>query len=240
MKATKKHIIAILLFLVTSVAILEGVYIWGYIHSTVYGLSPIEYFPMPISATTTHPSQTAQNQNWKVYTNIGHGYHVSYPEEAMVAPVAEMESKTIDQSDDVVISKPGRSGTRLTVTAYVPLAPNAPSLLLEERKSLIALPLQQFAEEIRKIQFNDTNASVQGKQTGELKEITFAGQKAYAFTLTKSFKEWSRENLGHIIPEGFVFNFIFVENKSGEKLMISYPMNDPSSEQMRNSFEFIK
>ncbi|HVS79507.1 MAG TPA: hypothetical protein VHF05_00860 [Candidatus Paceibacterota bacterium] len=179
-------------------------------------------------------SEVPQTQDWKTYQNVAHGYAVSYPEDAAVQPVAEMEGKPVEQSDDIIIEIPG-VGEKFGATIYLPFQ-NAPKALTEERNKLIMLPLFQFAESIRQMQLDDTNPYTKNKKVGGLNEIDLEGQKAYSFTLTKSFSQGlaGGYSLG---KEGTVFNFVFVENKSGEKIMIHYPLNDDVAERMIDSFE---
>lgn len=82
---------------------------------------------------------------------------------------------------------------------------------------------------------------MQGREIGDLKPITIAGQLAYSFTLTKGFKEESepKDDLGYILPGDSVYNFVFLENRTGEKLMIHYPLGDAISERIAQSLEVL-
>lgn len=181
-------------------------------------------------------STISQNQNWQTYINISYGYEILYPENASVSQVSEEESGSIEQSEAVYVQIPG-VGNKFAITMYLPYK-NAPEPLAGEQLKLVTLPLKQFAEAIRQLQINDDNPNTKDRKVGELKETILAGQKAYSFTLTKSFNKGLAG--GYILSkDGTVFNFIFVENKAREKLMIHYPLNGVIAEQIKNSFEFL-
>ncbi len=182
--------------------------------------------------------EISDNQNWKTYANIAYGYSIIYPENAEIAKVSEEEQGPAEQSEAVYVQIPGAGGMKFAVTAYLPYK-YAPEPLAEEQRSFIALPLPQFAETIRQLQINDNNPNTRDKKVGELKEITLDGQKAYSFTLTRSFNKGLAG--GYILDtKGTIFNFIFVENKAGEKLMIHYPLSDNISEKILKLFEINK
>lgn len=176
------------------------------------------------------------NQNWKTYTNVTYGYSIIYPENAVIAKISEEELGPAEQSEAIDVQIPG-VGTKFSVVAYLPYK-YAPEPLAEEQKNLATLPLPQFTETIRQFQINDDNPNTKDKKVGELKEITLAGQKAYSFTLTKSFNKGLAG--GFILPKDITFNFIFVENGEGIKLMTYYPMEDNTSREIVNSFKFNK
>lgn len=176
----------------------------------------------------------SQNINWITYNNVAHGYKISYPQEIIVAPVAEMDSRPIDKIDDIEFFIPGKI-TALFITVLVPYT-NASKTIATERTKLINLPLQQYAETLRQYQIEDKNPTIQNKQVGDLKEAVIAGQKAYSFTLTKSFTFGSVG--GYALADSTIYNYILTENKNGEKLIIHYPMGNSLSEQMKNSFAF--
>jgi len=75
------------------------------------------------------------------------------------------------------------------------------------------------------------------RQIGALTETTFAGHKAYSFTLTDGFtKEFAGS--GYALPQGVTINFVAVENSAGIKLLIGYPLNDDATAKMKDSFKF--
>jgi hypothetical protein len=181
------------------------------------------------SATSGLPSI-----NWNVYNNTVHGYRVSYPSVVTIAPITEIDSRSLDKVDDLEFFLPGKI-TALFVTVSTQYA-NAPEAIATERATLISLPLRQFAETLRQYQITDKNPAVLGKQIGNLQETDFAGQKAYSFTLTKSFSLGLAG--GYALADGTMYNYILTENKNGEKFIIHYPIGDSLSEQMKDSFVF--
>lgn len=173
--------------------------------------------------------------NWKTYTNTIYGYELKYPADMKVDYVGEYATIPVEQSDDPMIYFPG-GPTEFGVTAYLSdTSHNSPAI--RERNNLITLPLPQFSEEIRQMQVNDKNIHVLNKQIGELKEITFVGQKAYSFTLTESFSRGLSGGYALGLEGSHAFNFIFVENKNGIKLMIRYPLGDAIAERIKDSFK---
>ncbi len=172
---------------------------------------------------------------WNTYTNTTYSYSLSYPDGLRLGYPGMAETVRIEETDDLMIDadlKPAIFG----VTAYtVDTAHDSPAI--KERNSLATLPLKEFAEGVRQLQVNDSNSSIQDKTVGELQEITFAGKPAYSFTLNKAFVSDSLGSGYILTPEDTNFNFIFVENKFGQKLMVRYLVNDTAAEGIKNSFK---
>ena len=180
-------------------------------------------------------SETSEKQGWKTYANQAYGYHVSYPPNAIVASHSE-DTTQLDQIADVEISIIGQT-TLFFVTAYIPYGDVSESFV-RERNTIVTLPLRQFAEALRQWQVNNQNPSMTGRQVGEFKAITFAGKKAYSFTLTKGFSESPDGQYGYMLPEGVTYNFIIVENGKGQKLLIHYPNTMQVAKQIESTFKF--
>lgn len=173
--------------------------------------------------------------NWKIYTNTVYGYQVSYPQDTIPDDIIRHEPIPVEESDDVTITTK-ENLTKFGVTAYTPLT-GWGTEIEKKQTELITLPLQQFAEAVRKIQVDDKNPYEQDKHAGELNEITFAGQKAYSFTLNRGFN--GPHGSYTLDPDTAVYNLVFIENKAGVKLMIRYPLNDSIAERIANSFKVI-
>ena len=174
--------------------------------------------------------------SWKTYTNTSYGYQVKYPANMTVDYVGAYATIPVEQSDDAIIGKLNSGPTEFQVTAYILNSLQSGTSYDKQRADLIALPLQQLAETVRQVQVDDKNASTSGKQIGELKKITFGEQEAYSFTLTKYFSNGVSGGYG-FQPDNAVFNFIFIENKTEQKLMISYPLGDAVAEKIKDSFQ---
>ncbi|MFI5260533.1 MAG: hypothetical protein ACHQU0_01945 [Candidatus Paceibacteria bacterium] len=173
--------------------------------------------------------------HWKTYTNTSYGYQVKYPANMTVSYIGENSTIPVEQSDDAIIGVLNGGPTEFQVTAYVLYSVQSGTSYNKQRSDLIALPLQKLAETVRQAQVNDKNPATPDKQTGQLKEITFAGQKGYSFTVTRTFNGLNGDYL--LQPTNTTFDFIFIENKSGQKLMISYPLGDTVAEKIGNSFQ---
>jgi hypothetical protein len=184
------------------------------------------------------PPPVVQNQNWKTYTNTSYGYSVSYPTEANIVPRSEEDSTPIEQINDLDFGIPG-TGTSFSIRVILPYK-YAPKDLADERLRLATTSLDQFAKMLYQYQIEEKNPNMKDKEIGKLEEITFAGQKSYSFTLTKGFAEIKdgERFSGYVIPNGTTYNFILTKNKDAKNMVISYPIGDSISEQMKDFFEF--
>ncbi|MHB8652101.1 MAG: hypothetical protein ACYC8S_03115 [Minisyncoccota bacterium] len=106
----------------------------------------------------------------------------------------------------------------------------------KERYELLSLNIEEFSKKIRQEQVDDENYAAQGKKIGQLEETTVDGQKAYKFTLTKTFGGLlGGEALG---PN--VYQFTITESPFGDKFIIHYQIADITAERELRSFKFIK
>jgi hypothetical protein len=151
-------------FQITIIAILIiAVGIYYFIHS--HNQSTIEVVP----------------STWKIYTNTIYGYQVSYPQDAVVDSIIGTVDSPVEESDDITITTK-EHWTAVGVTAYIPLT--GWGVAIEKKQiNLITLPLPQFAKAVRQMQVDDQNPYELGKQSGELQEITFNGQRAYSLKI---------------------------------------------------------
>ena len=164
---------------------------------------------------------------WKTYTNTKYGYTLKYPPDESVSIVGgESALPPIEELDNPVIGEFMGMPT-FGIDAYT----SSPSY-----RQLADLSLRDLAEAIREYQVNDKNPYEPNKRTGDLFKITFAGDIAYSFTQTDGF---TGPTGGYVLmPMGSPFNYIFVENRSGIKLMIRYLISDKDAEKIADSFKF--
>ena len=178
--------------------------------------------------------------DWGMYVNTANGYQLKFPKNARISARAEDEDALpLDKLNRAHIFVPGES-TEVYVEAYAPRAASAKTLDLASTLNQSAvLPLQEFAEDIRQMQVRDKSPYAAGKMIGELQDSLFAGQNAYSFTLTKTFTESSDGSYGYALPDGATYNYVLLENRSGTKLMIHYPLGDYTSESIAASFQLL-
>lgn len=182
-------------------------------------------------ATTPPISSTS---DWKTYINSSYGYQVSYPQNALATKYYEEDNDPLEKTEYLQIFIPGEI-TQFSVEAYISNT-NATDSVSMELNALDALPLQQFATALHQYQIDNPNQNMKDRQVGDLTETTFAGQKAYSFTLTNGFTTPAGE---YAIPTGVTFNYIAIENKAGIKLLIYYPLSNSVTETIKDSFAFI-
>ena len=114
--------------------------------------------------------------------------------------------------------------------------------LTGDASDVFFLDLKSFAEKMRKNQVEDKNTWISDRYVGEMREISVDGRKGYLFLLTKAFT-WGMnsegyENGGYAFLDDKTRTYIFVENKQGEKYIISYITGNVISEKMLESFKF--
>ena len=182
------------------------------------------------SVTTSPVSST---HDWETYINSLYGYQVSYPKNAIATKYYEEDRDPLEKTKYFQIFIPGEL-TQFSVESYIPNNDATDSVSME-LNALDALPLQQFATALHQYQMDNPNQNMKDRQVGGLIETTFAGQKAYSFTLTKGFSTPAGE---YAIPTGTIFNYIVVENNTGIKFLIYYPLNDSFAEAIKDSFAF--
>ncbi|MDO8572140.1 MAG: hypothetical protein Q7S11_00020 [bacterium] len=195
-----------------------------------------EWFPVKTDkATTTTVPKKLDTSTWKKYKNTSFRYSVKYPKDAEISTIVDLDPTPVEKGSDIQIFVPG-SNTDITVNVLVPLI-HVSSETIIKRNKLLALSLRELSEKVRLYEVNYKNPNFKNREVGSMKEITIDGQKAYSFTLSAGFDfEWTG---GYILPDNTIYNYIFVENKNGEKMMIHYPLKDEVSGAMMSSFAFL-
>lgn len=184
-----------------------------------------------ISRPTAKKSDTQANApTCQTYTNSLYGYKMSYPSDETVSYIAEYDTIPVEQSADPIIYKTGGSVEfGIDVYASSTNTNNSPAAI-KKWNSLINLPIRQFAETIR---LNQNAGKVSSMST-----TTLGGQEAYSFTTTGSFTDIMGG--GYLLGTGNIpYNYVFVDDKAGQKFMIRYPSDDATAEQMKSSFQFV-
>lgn len=189
---------------------------------------------------TNIDSQVKKETIWIDYVNNAYKYKVKYPEGARVYSPSET-AEPLDRIMNLQISVEDIN-TRFFVD-YFWLASDPRIGISDEVKNenekLFNSTVKEFAEALHQYQIDDDNSNIKNRKVGDLKEIQFADKTAYSFTLDKGFREYSSADYGYAIPDGMTYNYIFVENNFGDKLIIYYRVGDDLSEQIKDSFGFL-
>lgn len=180
-----------------------------------------------------------KDSEWKVLDNKKYRYILSYPNSVRGG---------VDSMEDIPIEEGAMVGF-YTEASSVHFVFSVEAL--KERMSwgvagdandIFFLDLKSFAKEMRRNQVEYKNPNISDKYVGEMREISVDGQKGYSFMLTKAFA-WGRNSEGYDTG-GYMFlddstrTYIFVENKQGEKYIISYITGNVIAEKMLESFKF--
>jgi hypothetical protein len=110
---------------------------------------------------------------------------------------------------------------------------------LEQRSALLSLDLKSFANQIQAYEAQDPrqNDWTKDKKVGPLVETTVNSQKAYQFTLTKSF---GGPFGGYALAGDKTYMFVVTENTLGDKFILHYVSENPVSKSIFQSFRFVQ
>ncbi len=174
---------------------------------------------------STGSATTTAQANWLTYTNTKYSYALQYQKNGIIQPLAEEERLPIEESGAVGISIPGLAGG-IEIIALVPYyGTSTPSNPFNES---VKGDLLTFAQVSRQKFVDDKNPNFPNKKIGDLEEITFAGHKAYAATVT-----------GYTDSHGSdTFRYIYVEN-GNYKFVIQYSLKGNLSKQIIDTFTFL-
>lgn len=174
-------------------------------------------------ATSTPTSE------WETFENTKYGYSVWVPHETFIDGIA-MYNPDPHRGSELYFSAPMGGFFDITVKTLSPkMEIDMGKELFEKEKNLLALNLKLYAQAVRVHEASDPNPHILNRKVGELKEIQFAGTKAYEFMLERSFanlKETPRI-------------FIIAENLRGQKMIIRHAINN-MSEKMVKTIKFTK
>lgn len=176
-----------------------------------------------------------QIENWKAYENTVYQYKFSYPNNALIANTQEMNPYPVSQSNDIQVFIPGKI-TFVSIFAFSKGQSTA-SISVPGEFVIDNLSIEELAKKIHQNQIDDKNPNMRDKRVGELREVNFAGEKAYSFTLTKGFSTGSVNGIymGYTLSD--THNYIFTE-KNGIKFVIHYPLEDKTTKEIMGSFKF--
>lgn len=188
--------------------------------------------------------QSQGTDNWNIFKNIKYHYLIMYPSSVVIGTNNDYATK-LNEEKSIYFFIPGKtilSGIDVEIIEpweekyYETRTLDSEKKFFKENKKIISLDLKSYAEYIRNQQVNEKNPYENQKIIGELREISFAGTKAYRFIMTKGFKSLSIE---YALPSG-VFTYLITENPVGQKMIIHYLSGNEISEKMIQSFQFFK
>ena len=166
--------------------------------------------------------RTVSQDGWQTYENIEYGYLLRHPAE--MSPVADAPG-VLASVGDLHIG----SWFISTWRAYTFEVDDPASL---EINRLSTLDSKSFSEVIHEYQVAARTENDARRSVGKLREITFAGETAYTFTLADGFSspfvEYSLRG---------VHTYILFE-RGGTKYLLHYPTGDNVASKISKSFEF--
>jgi hypothetical protein len=138
------------------------------------------------------------------YMNNTYRYILDYPSFMKMGTDNDYGGNSLEVQKDIYLEIPGESEI---FSINVDL--NEPT----------TTPLLEYAQRIRNMQLDDSSKSNDPK-VGDLKQITFAGNPAYSFTLEDKFN--GENGTGYALRDNDIYNYVLVENPVGKKLIIHY------------------
>lgn len=178
------------------------------------------------SASIT-PVSVSQSE-WKTYTNIKYGYALQYPRSVYIQPKQEEERLPVEESFSIEMGVSGGVPlVGIVITAWKPYTYKPLDKVATEFNRITSLDLKSFSETLRQQEADDKNSNFPNKKVGVLEEVNFAGQKAYAVTIT-----------GYMDGHGSdTFRRIYLDGGS-YKLILQFSLRGDLSTQIINTFKF--
>jgi len=191
----------------------------------------VVYFGFTKESKPHTQQQTSQKvdetQDWITFTNEKYNYSFKHPQDISVGG-----SQYATDPEDGFSVHLSSLKTHFNVEAQDPslfsTSIDGPAII-----KTMELPLKEFAQEIWKLNEEDTNPNTKNKEVGQISQTLVDGKTAYQFTLTSSYND---ERGGHVLDGKY--NYVFVEN-NGLNFMISLHVDDPTAGQILKSFKFI-
>ncbi len=172
--------------------------------------------------------------DWLLYTNTKYNYVLKYPKNIYIQPVFEEERLPVEESSSIEIFSPGSKdgGIRiLTWELYTYKTVDKESLdYNKEHNRITSLDLKSFSEIMRQKEVDDKNPNFPNKTVSELKEIDFAGQKAYEVTVSGYPDSLGSEH----------FKRIYLNDGNDKKIILQYSLDGNLSKQIIDTFGFTK
>lgn len=186
---------------------------------------PLNVGILPVNSATTSSDDIG---TWKTYDNTAFYYNLKYPQNSIIAPIQEMETPTTTESSAIEIFTPGSSITGIRIIVWRKYLGNQ-NYEREAHNHLISLDLESFAKKLRQNDINDKNPNFLNKKISEVQTLEFAGERAYSFLITGSMDGYGHSSYYRVFTE-----------HNGVKFEIQYPKDEPTSEQVIKTFNFVK
>ncbi len=179
---------------------------------------------------STGTATTTTQTKWKVYTNTKYGYTLQYPGIVYFQPKQEEERLPVEESSSIEMGVPGGVPlVGIVITAWAPYTYQTTDKTALEYNRITRLDLKSFAETLRQRFLDDKNSNFPNKKIEALEEITFAGNKAYATTVTGYMDGYGSDT----------FRYIYLDS-GNYKFVLQYSLKGDLSKQIIGTFKFAK
>lgn len=187
------------------------------------------------SYSTSLKSTVSPVSEWKTYINSKHEYALQYPKDVYIQPAQEMDPFSVEESASIEMGVRGdvpSVGVRIIVWELYPYKTvDKESLSYNiEHNRVTQLDLKSFSETLRQQEVDNKNLNFPNKTVSELEEINFAGQKAYAVTISNYMDGYGSDT----------FRRIYLIEGNDKKIIIQYSLNSDLSKQIVDTFRFTK
>ena len=172
---------------------------------------------------------TTTQVKWKVYANTKYGYTLQYPESVYLQVTQDMDPFSVEGSASIEMGVRGTADVGIQITAWAPYIYQTTDKTVLEHNRIVRLNLRSFAETLRKKFADDKNPNFPNKKIIELEEINFAGQKAYAATVTGYTDGYGSD----------AFRYVYLD-RGNYKLVLQYSLKGDLSKQIIDTFKFTK
>jgi len=172
---------------------------------------------------------TTVQAKWNVYINTKYGYTLQYPQSVYIQPKQEEERLPTEESASIEMGVRGTADVGIQIAAWIPYTYQTTDKIALEHNRIIHLDLKSFSEILRQKEADDKNSNFPKKKVGALEEINFAGQKAYAVTITGYMDGYGSDTFRRIYLDGESY-----------KLVLQFSLKGELSEQIIDTFKFIK
>ncbi len=167
---------------------------------------------------------------WKTYINSKHEYALQYPKDVYIQPIQEMDPFSVEESASIEMGVRGTGDVGIQITVRVPYTYKITDKESVEYNRIAHLELKSFSETLRQQEVDNKNPNFPNKTVSELEEINFAGQKAYAVTISNYMDGYGSDT----------FRRIYLIEGNDKKIIIQYSLNSDLSKQIVDTFRFTK
>ena len=186
--------------------------------------------PIDVNRNTTETNNTNEENasGLKTFTNTEYDYSFKYPEEIFVS-CSKAGTPTSEAPKICLYFWKTGDGPGEAPTMYIDVRDE--DLFAERYEDTLELNLRDYADHIWQINKDGENSN---KDVSDLKRIKIGGRNAYKFTTTYSLKTDTGSTR---IEDELVV--ILVDTKDMVKLLITYPEDEDTLEDVLDTFAFL-